>query len=166
MRIYNGDCLEVVKTFESEFVDLIYLDPPFNTGKDWVAFDDRFIPDLQARSQTDGKLKQLLDIFNLGYCDYMAIRLKELHRVLKPTGSIYLHCDPTASHYIKLILDAVFGVENFINEIVWCYKTRPCSKRHFGKKHDVIFLYSKSGDYTFNWQSVLRPNGQYINLGS
>jgi site-specific DNA-methyltransferase (adenine-specific) len=76
------------------------------------------------------------------------------HRVLKPTGSIYLHCDPTASHYLKLVMDAVFGVENYRNEIAWCYKTRPQAKRYFGKKHDTVFFYTKTRSYKFNWKSA------------
>jgi DNA modification methylase len=143
LRIINDDCLNVVKTFESESIDLIYLDPPFNTGKDWKQFDDRFKPDLQSRQQTTGKLRQLLDVFSLGYCDYMAIRLKELHRVLKPTGSLYLHCDPTASHYIKLILDAVLGVENYQNEIIWHYrrwtgKASPSERKEVNNNHCTV----------------------------
>jgi adenine specific DNA methylase Mod len=81
-----------------------------------------------------------------------------MHRVLKPTGSIFLHCDWHADAYIRVhILDAIFGRSNFINEIVWCYKSRPQSKKYFGRKHDSIFFYSKSENYTFNWQKVVRP---------
>jgi DNA modification methylase len=89
----------------------------------------------------------------------MTLRISEIYRVLKPTGSLYLHCDPTASHYLKLILDSVFCSRRgeFINEIIWCYKSRHFSKTHFGRKHDVIFFYSKTEKYTFNWKSILRP---------
>ena len=80
-----------------------------------------------------------------------------LRELLADTGSIYLHCDPTASHYIKVIMDEVFGNENFRNEIIWCYKSRPQSKRHFGLKHDCLLFYSKSNDYFFNWKSAVRP---------
>jgi DNA modification methylase len=93
----------------------------------------------------------------LAYLIYMTVRLIEMHRILKPSGSIYLHCDPTASHYLKIVLDNIFGQDNFRNEIVWCYKSRPQSKRYFGKKHDVLFLYSKTDAYYFNWEAVARP---------
>jgi site-specific DNA-methyltransferase (adenine-specific) len=95
----------------------------------------------------------------LAYLVSMTLRINEIQRVLKPTGSFYLHCDPTASHYLKLVLDAVFCARggDFINEIVWCYKSRPQSKHHFGKKHDTLLFYTASETYTFNWQAVVRP---------
>jgi len=95
----------------------------------------------------------------LAYLVSMGLRVTEIHRVLKPTGSFYLHCDPTASHYLKLLLDAIFCPHggDFRNEIIWCYKSRHFSKKYFGRKHDSIFFYTKSQHYTFNWQKVLRP---------
>ncbi|MXZ43553.1 MAG: hypothetical protein F4Z01_01015 [Gammaproteobacteria bacterium] len=78
---------------------------------------------------------------------FMAVRLLEMHRLLKPTGSIYLHCDPTASHYLKLILDAIFGKKNFQNEIVWAYRTGGASDKQFAKKHDILLAYKKSSQY-------------------
>ena len=81
----------------------------------------------------------------------MAIRLIEMHRILKDTGSLYLHCDPTMSHYLKIILDCIFGEENFINEIAWCYNTQGKPKKGFAKKHDIIFFYAKDKSrFTFN----------------
>ena len=91
------------------------------------------------------------------YLMMMAPRLLELHRVLKSTGSIYLHCDPTASHYLKLILDQIFGVKNFRNEIVWCYKGGGRSRKDFSKRHDTIFRYSKSDNYVFNSDDIRIP---------
>ena len=82
----------------------------------------------------------------------MTPRLIEIHRLLKSTGNVYLHCDPTASHYLKVIMDAVFGRENFRNEIVWCYRGGGVPRRNFARKHDVILRYSKSDDYIFNPQ--------------
>ncbi len=79
----------------------------------------------------------------LAYLTYMAERLLQMKPILKPTGSIYLHCDPTASHYIKALMDAIFGHENFRNEIVWSYRTGGVSKRWFGRKHDVVLFYTK-----------------------
>lgn len=86
----------------------------------------------------------------LAYLLMMAVRLVELHRVLKSTGSVYLHCDPAASHYLKILMDVVFGAGFFRNEIVWGYKTGGASKAHFARKHDLIFFYSKSDTYHFN----------------
>ena len=88
------------------------------------------------------------------YMCFMAVRLMEMHRVLKPTGSLYLHCDPTASHYLKAVLDAIFGYRRFRNEIVWCYRGGGVPKTAFARKHDLIFSYSKGGTVTFNRQYV------------
>jgi site-specific DNA-methyltransferase (adenine-specific) len=95
----------------------------------------------------------------LAYLVSMTLRVTEIFRVLKPTGSFYLHCDPTASHYLKLMLDAVFCGQggDFINEIAWCYGSGGASKRHFSRKHDVIFFYAKGADYTFNVDEVREP---------
>jgi site-specific DNA-methyltransferase (adenine-specific) len=86
----------------------------------------------------------------MAYLTYMAQRIIEMHRLLKETGSLYLHCDPTAGHYLKLLLDSVFGKNNFRNEIVWCYSIGGKSKKAFGKKHDTIYFYSKGNNYIFN----------------
>ena len=83
----------------------------------------------------------------MAYLVMMCVRIVEMHRILKPTGSLYLHCDPTASHYLKIVLDAVFGTGNFRNEIIWCYQTGGVSKRWFGRKHDVIHFYTKTEKY-------------------
>lgn len=93
----------------------------------------------------------------------MAVRLKPMRRVLKNTGSIYLHCDPTASHYLKLIMDSIFGEKNFLNEIIWCYKSGGASPyRHFSKKHDILFLYVKDPKaYTFNKQLEKSYNREF-----
>ena len=93
----------------------------------------------------------------LAYLSYMALRLVECRSVLKETGSIYLHCDPTASHYLKVVLDAVFGAKNFRNEIVWCYSGGGIPKNDFPRKHDVIFRYSKTDTYLFNKDAVRVP---------
>ena len=84
------------------------------------------------------------------YLSFMAIRLIEMRRVLKPTGSLFLHCDPTANSYLRLVLDAVFGHKNFRNEIIWSYRTGGASRRSFSKKHDTIFFYSKDSKWTYN----------------
>jgi site-specific DNA-methyltransferase (adenine-specific) len=189
--LYYGDNLIVLKRYiTSESVDLIYLDPPFNSDQVFniffkeqngskssaqiKVFEDTWHWDLSAESayqetiEGGGKvadivqgLRRFLGENNLmAYLIMMVPRLKELHRVLKPTGSLFLHCDPTASHYLKLILDAIFGWDCFQNEIIWCYTIGGKSKRRFAEKHDVIFFYSKTKDgYTFNGQAVavVRP---------
>ena len=106
-------------------VDLIYADPPFCTGKDWGEYDDRW-----ASDDT--------------YIAFMRERLIEMKRLLKPTGSIYLHCDPTMSHYLKVLMDAVFGRAQFRNEIVWSYNSRTMTTKWFAKKHDVILFYARA----------------------
>lgn len=90
----------------------------------------------------------------LAYLVYMVERLLHMKVILRPTGSIYLHCDPTASHYIKVMMDGIFGHQNFKNEIIWCYKTGGRSTKFFPKKHDIILWYSKSNQYTFNYNDV------------
>jgi site-specific DNA-methyltransferase (adenine-specific) len=90
----------------------------------------------------------------MAYLTYMAQRIVEMHRILKDTGSLYLHCDPTASHYLKVVLDEIFGKDNFRNEIVWCYRGAGYPKNDFGRRHDIIFRYSKSQIYTFNLDAV------------
>ncbi|MDR0789212.1 MAG: hypothetical protein LBO06_00295 [Bacteroidales bacterium] len=149
-KLILGDNLEILKTIESETVDLIYLDPPFFSNKVYeVIWGD------------EGEKRSFEDRFAGGidhYINWLKNRVRQMHRILKPTGSIFLHCDWHASHYIKTqILDDIFGRNYFKNEIVWCYKSRPQSKKYFGLKHDVIFFYSKSDDYTFNWKEVVRP---------
>jgi len=93
----------------------------------------------------------------LAYLVYMTVRLLEMKRKLKSTGSIYLHCDPTASHYIKIMMDGIFGHKNFRNEIVWWYNTGGKGKAQFLKKHDILFWYSKSDNYTFDWEACAIP---------
>ena len=198
-KLIYGDNLTVMQGIKnrmpSNFVDLIYLDPPFNSNRNYnmmyktmtgrpvpeqaEAFCDAWtlsaedieklahLPrimegygmDAQMIAFWENWMKALANTSNalLSYLFYMMQRLFEMRRILKPTGSIYLHCDPTASHYIKVMMDGVFGHQNFRNEITWCYKSRPQSKKHFGKKHDIILLYSKSDAYTFNWKNVVRP---------
>ena len=151
--LYFGDCLNVMREMESVSVDLVYLDPPFCTGRDFGSFSDKWKdgevsdnPLTQVALETHGKPMA-------AYLSFMKPRMLELHRVLKDTGSIYLHCDPTASHYLKMAMDAIFGYRNFVNEIVWCYKTGGASKTQFSKKHDILLFYSKSGKFVFNTQA-------------
>ena len=155
-EIHCGDCLEVMRdAIPDESIDLIYLDPPFCTGRDFGAFDDRWHGGIVEGSL--GKtLDALLGAIHLthgaamqSYIGYMAARLLEMRRVLKVTGSLYLHCDPFASHYLKMLMDAIFGrVENFRNEIVWCYRGMPSRAKKFQSKHDGFsFMHAVKHDY-------------------
>ena len=183
-RLYYGDNLEVLRDasqFPDESVDLIYLDPPFNSNAGYnvlfksasgagadasiEAFDDTWTWGDSAKDAlmdiaagTNRPLTVMMEAMRsavgenplMAYLAMMAVRLVELHRVLKPTGSLYLHCDPTASHYLKLVLDAVFGPENFLNEIIWKRTSAHSSAKRYGPVHDVILFYSKSSDYLWN----------------
>lgn len=179
-RLHFGDNLTFMQDIPDESVDLIYLDPPFNSKKiynvivpngqfkafddtwSWDANDMRLYERLVRRGNkiskwTEGMLKIIGSCGMLSYLYFMAERLIECRRILKGTGSIYLHCDPTASHHLKLLLDAVFGVQNFRNEIVWVYNTRTMPTKWFGRKHGIIFLYKHIGEPTFNLDAVRVP---------
>ncbi|MDI1435683.1 DNA-methyltransferase [Polyangium sorediatum] len=177
---FVGDNLDVLRDrIPSASVDLVYLDPPFQSGRTYhlytgvtadepgaVAFDDtwtwgetaaRALAALVARDEPVGRALAGLHGF-LGNCDTMAYlammapRLVEIRRVLRPTGSVFLHCDPTASHYLKILMDAVFGPACFRNEIVWRYRRWPTRARRFQRMHDVLFFYTRepSNEHTFH----------------
>ena len=173
--LYIHDNLDILRGMNSESVDLIATDPPFNKGRDFHAtpdslakgarFQDRWSweadvhPDwVDSIKDDQPALYELIDLVKNGqrrddlaaYLCWLGVRVIEMRRVLKPTGSLYLHCDPTASHYIKALIDGVFGHRNFRNEIVWAYSGGGISKRHFPRKHDVIFRYTKTNAFTFN----------------
>ncbi|KAK3584200.1 hypothetical protein CHS0354_035281 [Potamilus streckersoni] len=157
----------------SRSVDLIYLDPPFNSKRmysapigsksagasfkdmwTWQDVNESYLDKLVERYPAlVSFIQSVQDIHSramMAYITYMTQRIIEMHRVLKDTGSLYLHCDPTASHYLKIVLDIIFGKKNFINEIIWSYKTGGASKKSFSKKHDIILFYSKdSTSYYF-----------------
>lgn len=182
-KLYYGDNFDVLRAeIGSETVDLVYLDPPFNSNANYnilfkspagkaadsqiEAFEDTWhwndkaegaFHDVMTSGNTD--VAELLRAMRgflkendmMAYLAMMAVRLIELHRVLKPTGSLYLHCDPTASHYLKMLLDGVFGGGNFQNEIVWSYRRWPAKAKCFQRMHDTILMYSKrDGSQTFN----------------
>ena len=180
--LFHGDNLTFLRAMNSETVDLIATDPPFNKGRDFHAtpdslaagarFQDRWsweddVHDDWVDKITDdfphvmnviqGSRSSYGDDMGAFLC-FMGVRLLEMRRVLKPTGSIYLHCDPTASHYLKELMDAVFGRKQFINEVVWTYNIGGrVSKRAYGRRHDIILFYAKSPVYQFNWDKVLIP---------
>ena len=149
-KLILGDNLAVLQSISDKSVDLIYLDPPFFSNRTYeVIWGD------------DGEKRSFEDRFAGGidhYISWLKIRVRQMHRILKDTGSIFLHCDWHANAEIKVdILNKIFERNNFRNEIIWCYKSRPQSKKYFGKKHDTIFFYSKSDKYIFNWEKVVRP---------
>lgn len=186
--LFFGDNLEILsKHVGDESVDLVYLDPPFNSKRDYsllfkekdgadsaaqlVAFEDTWTwnqdSELAYRQIISGnaptKVVDAVEAMRtligetdmLAYLVMMTQRLVELHRVLKDTGSLYLHCDPTASHYLKIILDAIFGPEHFRNEIIWRRTGSHGKVKRYGPIHDVILYYTKSDRFTFN--AVMRP---------
>jgi len=144
-KIYCGDNLVVLKDFPSECVDLIYIDPPFFSNRNYeIVFDDGY--ELEAFGD---RWKGGID----HYIGWMRERVKELYRVLKPTGSFYLHCDKHAGHYLKVMCDEIFGYNNFRNEVVWHYPQGiKSSTKKFLANHDNIMFYSKSSKFTFNPQ--------------
>ncbi len=188
--LYYGDNLRILREhIPSNFVDMVYLDPPFNSKRDYnVIFNEEGDKESEAQIEafTDtwrwGKVaeKTYSDIVAnapvnvakaidaiikfLGHNDvtaYLAMmtpRLLELHRILVPAGSIYLHCDPTASHYLKVIMDQIFGKENFRNEIIWHYRKWPSGHKQFQRNHDVLLFYSKTDaeNRVFNIQYMER----------
>lgn len=187
-QLFFGDNLGVLReSIKSESVDLIYLDPPFNSKRDYnllfkspkghkseaqiTAFEDSW----HWGQQAEGEFHEILHQPNtavaemiralraflgendmMAYLTMMASRLLELHRVLKPTGSLYLHCDPTASHYLRIVLDGVFGKTNFRTEISWrrssAHNDAKQGRKQYGNVRDTIFFYTKSEDWTWNWQ--------------
>ncbi len=195
-RLYYGDNLNILRNheyFPNECVDLIYLDPPFNSSRSYnVLFKDEGGKDSDAQmtafedtwhwgdsaertyselisgkkfgtdealaipahvSRIIGSLRDIIGTNQMmAYLVMMAARLAELHRVLKPTGSLYLHCDPTASHYLKIILDAIFSAENFRNEIIWKRTTTHSDAKRWSPVSDTILYYTKSDKFTWNPQ--------------
>ena len=145
-RLFWGDNLHVMRQLPNESIDLIYIDPPFFSGRQYnVIFGDQ------------NELRSFSDIWEggmPGYLVWLNARLFEMKRLLKKTGSILVHCDWHASHHIKVEMDKIFGYANFINEIVWTYGLGGSSRRAFSKKHDVILFYSRTGDYFFEKPSV------------
>ncbi len=143
-RLICGDNLEELATFPPECVDLIYVDPPFFSNRNYeIIWGD------------EAEIRSFEDRWEGGvyaYVDWMKQRVMALYRVLKSSGSFYLHCDWHAGHYLKVMLDEVFGQNNFQNEIVWCYKTGGATNKRWGRKHDTIFFYTKSSIYSFSPQ--------------
>lgn len=138
--IYQDDCLAVLKSIYDASIDMIYLDPPFYTQKK------------QTLSGANGKQYEFSDVWDSrgDYLAYMRERLIEMRRVLKDTGNIFLHCDTSAGHYLRVLLDEIFGEHNFRSEIIWSYKRWSNAKKGLLPNHQTIYYYSKSGKYKFN----------------
>ena len=204
--LYYGDNLEVLRKYiRDETVDLCYIDPPFNSKRNYnqiynnIGSEDRaqaqafvdtwtwddlaingfseILENAAGRFQpkTVTLIKGLRDVLGKGgllaYLVSMTLRVVEIHRVLKVTGSFYLHCDPTASHYLKLVLDGIFCSQggDFLNEIIWCYSIGGKSKGAFGRKHDVLLFYAKcSGRHVFNKEgaSIPRKPNSHMRVGT
>ncbi len=171
--IFTGDNLDILRGVNSECVDLIYLDPPFNSNRSYAApldsearggeFDDVWtLDDMKQEWVAEIEIRRpaLYHLINgarlshgeslAGYLTFMSIRLIELHRIIKPTGSIYLHCDPNASHYLKVVMDSLFGSDNFRNEVIWKRTGAHGSARRWGPIHDIILFYSSSARRQWN----------------
>jgi site-specific DNA-methyltransferase (adenine-specific) len=193
-HLYYGDNLQVLREhIRDETVDLIYLDPPFNSNATYnvlfrgpsgdqsqaqiEAFEDTwhwnnaaekafdevmFGPNADVANMLRAMRSFLNDNDMMAYLTHMAVRLVELHRVLKPTGSIYLHCDPTASHYLKVLMDAVFGKDSYQNEIAWKRTFTHGDSKTWSRASDKIFFYSKDAD-DFTWNEPYEPlSAEYI----
>ena len=177
--IWTGDNLDILRGLNSASVDLIYLDPPFNSNRNYAApvgsaaadaaFKDTWtLSDLDVAwmgliADEQPAIYKVLDTYGLShgkpmqsYLCMMAVRLMEMHRVMKETASVYLHCDPTASHYLKMLMDAVFGSGLFLNEMTWkrssAHSDTRQGMRRAGKIRDVLLVYTKSADYVWNPQ--------------
>ena len=191
--LYELDNLDVLRGMNSETVDLIATDPPFNTKRNrsgtaghyvdkWKWGDTGILPDqwrwnevhpkwLEEIKDDNPALFQVIEASRVchgediaAFLCFLSVRLLECHRILKPTGSIYLHCDHAANSYIRMAMDAIFGKNNFRNEIVWhYYNVASTSRNFFGRKHDTILFYSKSKTVTFNWDDMREPYSQNSN---
>ena len=179
--IWTGDNLEILRGLNSESVDLIYLDPPFNSNRNYAApvgsaaagaaFKDTWtLSDLDVAwmgliADEQPAIYKVVDAAGLShgkgmqsYLCMMAVRLLEMRRVLKDTGSVYLHCDPTASHYLKLLMDAVFMQRNFLNEVVWYYRGAGVPKLARARRHDILLWYANNaGSHCFNPDPIRQP---------
>lgn len=181
--LYYGDNLAILRKYiPSNFVDLIYLDPPFNSNASYnvlyreptgeqsqaqiTAFEDTWHWTTETEkafeeivNTTSSNVIELMRALRsaihendmMAYLTMMCVRLLELKRVLKDTGSIYLHCDPTASHYLKILMDAIFGVENFRNEIIWRRTGAHSKSKRYAPIHDTILFYTKTKNYNWNY---------------
>ena len=187
--LFHGDNLKFMRAMNSETVDLIATDPPFNKGRDFHATPDSLASGAKFQDRWSWEkdvheewVDQIADDYphvmhviqgsRASYGDdmgaflcFMAVRLIAMRRLLKPTGAIYLHCDPHASHYLKELMDAVFGRKNFRNEITWMYTGRlMVGKKRFNSKHDLILFYSKSSKHNINAMTEPVEKDEYVRM--
>lgn len=148
-----SDNLSIMKSLPNQCIDLIYIDPPFFSGKNYTGDD-------ATKEFTDTWCGGLTE-----YLDFMCVRFHEMRRLLKPTGSIFVHVDWHAVHYLKVELDKIFGYNNFQNEIIWTYKSGGATQKRFSRKHDTILFYSRSSSYTFNPQYEKSYNRDFKSYG-
>ena len=187
--IVRADCLDhLIDRADADSIDLVYLDPPFASERVYsgvlkgsgvtVSFNDlwrwsEWIEDYclveAALGGVDGKFEGIRRVIGegpqLAYLSFMALRLIQIHRVLKSTGSIYLHCDHAASHWLRVLLDMIFGADHFRNEIAWCYTNPGVVRRWFPRKHDTILAYGKGDTWTFNFDAARVPHKVPLGLG-
>ena len=176
--VWTGDCLDVMRGMNSDCVDLIYLDPPFNNvivdvfgpnddtigfKENWSILDTEF-EDHGNLSEREPAAYHAITAARfthsegmMAYLIYMGLRLMEMRRVLTPRGTIYFHCDSAASHYVKMLMDGIFGKAQFRNEIIWCYRGFYRAKSDFPRKHDTILRYVSGKEWTFNANDVKEP---------
>lgn len=186
-ELYLADCIDLLRDWyangQTNFIDLIYIDPPFNSNRNYnVLFDSKlteeafqdtwssvsYLDELEGIATMSPNLYNFLKMLEttglpksyISYLTKMSIRCWYMREMLKDTGSLYFHCDPTMSHYIKIMLDYIFGLGNFLNEISWHYRRWTAISSRFQKMHDVLFWYSKTKVYTFNviYQAYADPN--------
>lgn len=147
--LYCGDNLRVMESLPEAFVDLCYIDPPFFSSRNYEVLWG----ETAERRMFEDRWKGGLQV----YLDWMAPRIRQIHRLLKPTGSFYLHCDWHAGHYLKVLCDDIFGYRNFVNEVVWYYKGAGVSKRYWARRHDTIFWYARGKEWYFDADPVRMP---------
>lgn len=178
--VFIGDNIDIMRAMNTESVDQICTDPPFNSnkrhdhvfgGKREFGFEDAWTMDDERKEEFEDLRQWKPALFQVcrlaglmhskgmqGYLVFMATRLIECHRILKETGSMYLHCDHSANTYLRMLMDGIFGEKNFMNEIVWHYSNLSAAKRHFPRKHDTILVFAKKkGIHTFNPDDVRVP---------
>lgn len=151
-QVCHGDCLDILKGFSAEAVDLVYLDPPFFT---------RSKHSLKSKALRQYSFDDNWNSIN-AYIGYLRERIREIRRVMKDNATIFVHCDRNASHYIRLLLDEIFGYERFLSEIIWSYRRWSNSNRTLLPSHQTIFMYAKSENYTFN--EILQEYSAATNL--
>ena len=171
--IFEGDNLDILRGMNAASVDLVYLDPPFNSNRNYAApigsaaagaaFKDAWtLSDVDEAwhgeiAERDERLYKVIDAAGAvhgksmkSYLIFMAVRILELHSVLKPTGSLWLHCDPTASHYLKLVMDSILGKDNFRNEVIWKRTSSKTASRKLPAVHDVLLWYAGGDEHTYH----------------